>query len=77
MQDLFRSCSWNITSFARSQFPNGMNPKGIEIGIRSTELEPLGHAVAAALEEIGLTLRVNYGHEAQKYPLVFLIGSKL
>ncbi len=74
--EFFRSLGWNVTNFARAQYPDGSNPKGIEIGIRSTEREVIGKEVAFVFQELGFAPRVSCGGETEKHPLTFLIGSK-
>jgi hypothetical protein len=74
--ELFRSVGWNITSFARSQFPSGISPQGIEIGIHSPSQEAQGRGIAAVLEKIGLSVRVSVGNAPQAQPFSLLVGSK-
>ena len=73
---VLEAAGWKINGFARSQFPDGANPKGISIGIMAEEQRPQADALTKAFESVGMPVKSSFSQNSPAPPLVIVIGSK-
>jgi hypothetical protein len=73
---LFNQSGWKISAFVRAQYPNGVNPRGIEIGVLAESQRQSANAIKQAFEAVGFSVKTSFSQNTPPPPMRIVIGSK-
>ncbi len=72
--NLFQMSGWQISAFARAQYPPASGPRGVEVGTFTWEQKPLAEIIKRAFEAVGYPVKMSSSQNDSPPPIVVAIG---